>query len=337
MKKQTIADAKAGDTVYVSSKAIVVPDGLIRQAKKGKEGTKERDQWDSLKVSLAKHSLENGVANYLPIFIRIGKENEKVLVRGMEVTVTNQPILIDGMQRVTAANEINAEKGLTLKAEVVSEERAEEIQISSGLHRVAFKPAEIGAKIRAEIEKNPSITIDDILKKYSISSKQQLERYVKLTALSQDLQEAVNNKEISIANGVRLHRLLQKVCRSKEEEAQAIEAAKTLTQEEFEAFEQKLQRKHDLENMDMDKIMEREYKHKPAFSMQRLNLLKEQLRRERENMEMDNIQPDEFFRGKEYVVQYLFNSLPEDIQEAKQKFELKKQQELLSLKKKKQD
>jgi ParB/RepB/Spo0J family partition protein len=140
-------------------------------------------------------------------------------------TGEKQFVLIDGLQRYTAATEAGLE---TIKA-VVSDadaSRALSLQFQANIHRVETKPAEYSKQLHRIIKADPSLTIEALADKLSVSI-QYLQNRLSLSNLIPEAAQQVDAGEIKLTNAFALSKL------PAEEQANFIEPAKTDPSNEF--------------------------------------------------------------------------------------------------------
>lgn len=136
-------------------------------------------------------------------------------------------IVVAGHHRLEAAIELGWD---SIPASIQSFESGEDViirQMLENANRVEQKPAEFGRGVLAILNNHPTYTIQDIAEMCSRST-QYIEQRVGLARkLTEDVREAVNDRNVSLSNAIQLAKLPE------EDQAKFVEDAATETAEDF--------------------------------------------------------------------------------------------------------
>lgn len=120
-------------------------------------------------------------------------------------TTPNMYMLIDGLQRLTAAQMLGMSE-VNVKVDRADEAKTHSIQIQANLHRVDTKPAQFGASIRRLMALRPDVTVIDLANELNVSPTYIYDR-INLKNLVPEIADQVDAGEITAGAAIQLSKL----------------------------------------------------------------------------------------------------------------------------------
>jgi len=134
--------------------------------------------------------------------------------------------IIDGLQRYSACIEAGEDTIPCIIEEGLSDIEYLKQQFQANFSKVNQRPAQAGDHLARMMADDPTMTVNELCR-ISAQPKSQIEKFLKLTKLTDSCKEAVDSKEISVANAVLLAKL------PTEEQDNFLDSARTKPSEDF--------------------------------------------------------------------------------------------------------
>jgi len=301
--------------ISIKTSKVYIPSNTLRQSKKDSKNKAQRDQWESLRDSIEEHGIVG------PVILRELSEEDKAeerYIKAVEGGAEYDYALVNGVQRVTAAEDIDPEWEVPAVVREISREESNSISVITNVRKVAQAPKEVARVIIDLIGKG--WTYDRIRKAMSLRP-EEITKYLSLNRLPGEVLELVDGKTISLANAV----LLVKAERSLDAENfnALAEKAKKETAEEFKASFDKLKASKEVSGKTIEEIEKETFTPTPHFSKTRFE---EELARYRTNEELGEMSGEEHACLE--LLKYINGESEEDIEEQEKKWEAKRDEAL---------
>ena len=219
-------------------------------------------------------------------------------------------VLVDGLQRFTASREAGRE---TILARIVDADSAKAlaIQFMTNMHVIKTKPAEYSRQLHRILETDPSLTIEKLADKLSVSV-ELIKNRLNLANLIPEAQKAVDQGKIKLVNAYALSKL------PAEEQGNYVEQAKTLPTNEFVPTAQK--RNKDIRSEQRKGKKSSEETFTPTIYMRKLSELKGEIesREARQALVTKGMKANDAF---DLAIAWVLHQDPTSIEEQKQKWE----------------
>ena len=229
---------KVNEFGIVKVNNLIIPkNDMLRQFEKGNQetdiqgnliegkGDKGYISYYERKLSMEKElSITGEYANHTPIIVYCGEPDDTIETEDGIIKTDGKYIVCDGVQRTGTAFELG--NNTPVRINRVTKERAFEIMISANYHRKQNTAAQFTKFLKAELERNPEITVPELASKYAMSETT-INRYLAITTLPNEITENVGEKTgVTLGTAVELAEHIKKLAGNAEVKTSLVLAAK---------------------------------------------------------------------------------------------------------------